>query len=137
MSEVKAAWATLAGEARTEPGWHARRVYGGSPCDIRAGIGVPGRTLALLFEVQARSIPAGAALPACVGFELIPEMVVPGPGGEIRLCLTLRDVRFRTLFETLADDVATSVAAANSEPMGVKALLGRRPINAVFESGIR
>src|SRR5262249_25444452 len=105
LSEVRTAWAALAGEARTEPGWHARRVHGEFPCDIRAAIGAPGGTLALLFEVQARSIPAGASLPLCVGFELTPETIVPGPGGQIRLCLSLRDTRFRTIFETLADDV--------------------------------
>lgn len=125
MSEVRQAWAALAGEGRTEPGWHVRRVHAGSPCDIRAAIAAPSGTPALLFEVQAQSIPAGAVLPACIGFELTPETMVAGPNGRIRLCLTLRDARFRTVFETLADDVALAVAAAPSEVLGVRALLVR------------
>ncbi|MDZ5454437.1 PD-(D/E)XK motif protein [Labrys sp. ZIDIC5] len=122
---MRAAWATLAGEARTETGWHARRVYGGASCDIRAAISAPGGVIALLFEVQARSIPPGAALPTCVGFELMPEIMVPGAGGRVRLCLSLRDIRFRTVFETLGDDVAAVVASATSEASGVKTLLVR------------
>ena len=125
MSEIRTAWSVLAGEGRTEPGWHARRVQSGSSCDIRAAIGVPGDTPALLFEVQAQSIPAGAAFPACVGFELAPQTVIPGPNGRVRLCLILRDSRFRTVFGTLADDVGLAVAAALSEVLGVKALLAR------------
>ena len=119
------AWATLAAEGRSEPGWHARRVHVGSPCDIRAAIAAPIGHVALLFEVQARSIPSGAVFPDCVGFELMPETMAPGPGGQSRLCLWLRDPRYRAVFETLADDVAAAVAAAPSEASGVKALLGR------------
>lgn len=125
MSEVRAAWATLAGEARTEPGWHTRRVHAGASCDIRAAIMAPGGAIALLFEVQSRSVPPGATLPVCVGFELVTETMVPGSGGQIRLCLSLRDTRFRTVFETLADDIVRVVASAASESSGVKALLVR------------
>ncbi|MCJ2044616.1 PD-(D/E)XK motif protein [Methylobacterium sp. J-078] len=125
MSEVRRAWDALIGEGRTEPGWHVRRVHSVSSCDIRAAISAPSGALALLFEVQSRSIPAGAALPACVGFQLTPETMVPGPSGQTRLCLSLRDARFRTVFETLAGDVAGAVASAPSESLGVKALLTR------------
>lgn len=41
------------------------------------------------------------------------------------MCLSLRDTRFRAVFETLADDVAGAVAAAPSELTGVKSLLAR------------
>ncbi len=64
-------------------------------------------------------------MPTCVGFELTLETMVPGPGGQIRLCLSLRDARFRAIFETLAEDVAGAVVAAASEASGVKALLAR------------
>lgn len=122
---MRQTWATLAGEGRTEPGWHVRRVYAESACDIRAAIAAPSGTPALLFEVEAQSIPPGAVLPACIGFELTPETMVAGPNGRLRLCLTLRDARFLTVFETLSEDVATAVAAATSEGLGVKALLAR------------
>ena len=119
------AWATLSAEGRSEPGWHARRIHVASPCDIRAAIAAPNGDVALLFEVQSRSIPGGTVYPDCVGFELMPETMVPGPGGQSRLCLWLRAPRYRAVFETLADDVAAAVAAAASEASGVKALLGR------------
>lgn len=125
MSELRSIWAALGVEARTEPGWHVRRVRGGSPCDIRAAVAAPGGAVALLFEVRARSVPAGAAMPDCIGFTLTPEIITAGPGGQLRLCLSLRDARYQPVFETLAEDVADAVAVAPSEAAGVKALLAR------------
>jgi hypothetical protein len=85
----------------------------------------PDRAIAVLFEVSAKSIPPGADLPNCVGFELGPETIEPGPHGRIRLCLVLKDARYRDVFGTLGDDVATVVAGAATEALGVKLLLGR------------
>lgn len=122
MTEV---WNLISTEGRTEPGWHARRVHLGSACDIRSAVRAPDQTPAVLFEVAARSIPPGADLPNCVGFELGLETIEPGPGGRVRLRLVLKENRYRDVFGTLGDDVATVVAAAPTEPLGIKLLLGR------------
>ncbi len=125
MSAVGEAWSAILSEERAEPGWHARRVHQGSPCDIRSAIRQPEAVPALLFEVSSRSIPAGADIPDCIGFKLHPEIIQPGPHGRVRLCLELKDRAYRDVFETLADDVGTTVAAAPGENQGVRVLLGR------------
>jgi len=117
-------WTALAQEGRTEAGWHARRVHSQSPCDVRAAIR-PDGTVAVLFEVLAKSIPPGADLPDCLGFQLTLETITPGPGGKARLCLLLKDRRFRDVFTTLAEDVGAAVAASATEIAGVRALLVR------------
>jgi hypothetical protein len=117
-------WTALAQEGRTEPGWHARRVHSQSPCDVRAAIR-PDGTVAVLFEVLSKSIPPGADLPDCLGFQLSIETITPGPGGMARLCLLLKDRRFRDVFTTLAEDVGAAVAASATEISGVRALLAR------------
>lgn len=125
MSVVGEAWSTILREGRTESGWHARRVHQGSPCDIRGAVKQPEAIPALLFEVNSRSIAAGADLPDCVGFKLALEVIQPGPHGRLRLCLLLKDNAYRDVFEILSDDVATVVAGAASEVLGVRLLLGR------------
>jgi hypothetical protein len=95
---VAEAWAVLAAESRIEPGWHTRRVHAGSACDIRSAVRAPDGALAVLFEVEAKSIPPGAKLPNCVGFEVTLETISPGPGGRVRLCLVLKDQRYRDVF---------------------------------------
>ncbi len=122
---VAEAWDTILSEGRQEPGWHARRVYAGSACDIRSAVRAPDSALAVLFEVGAKSIPPGADFSNCIGFELSPETIEPSPSGRIRLCLVLKDKRYRDLFGALADDVAGAVASAATESIGVKQLLGR------------
>lgn len=122
---VAETWDIVSREGRSEPGWHGRRVCVGSPCDIRAAVGAPGGVPALLFEIAARSLPAGAELPTCVGFDLSLEVIEPGSGGRIRLCLVLRSTRYRDVFATLAEDVAGIVAGAPNEATGIKLLLGR------------
>jgi Putative PD-(D/E)XK family member, (DUF4420) len=121
---ISDSWTALAQEGRTEPGWHARRVYSQSPCDVRAAIR-PDGTVAVLFEVLSKSIPPGADLPDCLGFQLSIETITPGPGGMARLCLLLKDRRFRDVFTTMAEDVGAAVAASATETAGVRALLAR------------
>jgi len=122
---VAEVWDLLAAEGRSERGWHTRRLHTGSACDIRSAVRAPDRGIAVLFEVSAKSIPPGADLPNCVGFQLVPETIEPGPNGRIRLCLVIKDARYRDVFGTLGDDVATVVAGAATEAFGVKLLLGR------------
>jgi hypothetical protein len=123
--EAIEAWRALTAEARTEPGWHALRVLAGSACDMRVALRAPDGARAVLFEVAARSLPAGADLPSCVGFDLMLETISPGPGGRVRLCLALRDRRYSDVFSTLADDVLRTAATSPNEAHAVKALLGR------------
>jgi hypothetical protein len=117
-------WAALEAEGRSEDGWHARRIHSHSSCDVRAAIRADG-TKALLFEVLSKSIPPGADLPDCLGFHLVVETISPGPNGRGRLCLILKDRRFREVFAALCEDVSGAVAASVAEIVGVRALLGR------------
>jgi hypothetical protein len=125
MVSVAEAWALISAEGRSELGWHARRIHLGSACDIRAAVRAPDEAVAVLFEIASRSLLPGAEFPECVGFELCLETIEPGPSGRIRLCLILKDGRYRGVFGTLSDDVATVVAGAATEALGVKLLLGR------------
>lgn len=125
MVTVADTWEVINGEGHAEPGWHARRIRMGSVCDIRASVRAPDCAVAVLFEIAARSVPPGADMPGCVGFELMVEPIDPGPNGRVRICLVLRDQRYRDVFATLAEDVVGVVSAASSEPQAVKLLLGR------------
>jgi hypothetical protein len=125
LSSIGEAWSAILRERRTEPGWHARRVHQGSPCDIHAAVKQPEAIPALLIEVNSRSISSGADLPDCVGFKLALEVTQPGPHGRLRLCLLLKDNAYRDVFEILSEDVAAVVAGAVSEVLGVRLLLGR------------
>ncbi len=125
MVSVAEAWALLSAEGRTEPGWHARRIHLGSACDIRSAVRASDGTVAVLFEIASKSLLPGAVFPDCVGFELKLETIEPGPNGRVRLCLVLKDARYRDVFGTLGDDVASVVAGAPTEAQGVKLLLGR------------
>ena len=118
-------WTEIALEGKTEPGWHARRIHSESACDMRAAIQAPSGTIGLLFEVSAKSVPPASELPNCVGFNLAIETMHPGPNGSVRLCLLLKDRRFKDIFTTLAEDVIGPVAGAPTEATGVRSLLGR------------
>ena len=80
---------------------------------------------AILFEIANGSLPSGASLPDCIGFRLSVEVLKPGPGGNCRLCLTLKDPRYLDVFEALANDVAKTVSEAMNETAGIRLLLGR------------
>ncbi len=125
MSELDDVWTALISEARTEPGWHSRRVLLSAPCSIRAAVRPGGGLRGLLFEVAAAALPAGVDYPACAGFILTPETMAPGPGGRVRLILEERGAGYADLFSALAHDVTGRAAAAASETAFVTALLSR------------
>ncbi len=125
MTTVVEAWEAILAEGRSEPGWHTRRVRHGSVCDISAAVRAQDRTEAVLFETASRSVPLGADVPECVGFEVRVETVIPGPGGRVCICLTLRDRRYREVFATLCEDVVGVVSGADTETRAMKLLFGR------------
>lgn len=124
-SAVVEAWQQLAAEGRSEPGWHGRRIYALARTPIHAALRQPGATKGLLLEVKARSMHPSNTFPSSSGFDVDLETVAPGPNGSLRICLELADARYDGVFEVLADDVASAVAAAGSEPAGIAALIGR------------
>jgi hypothetical protein len=79
----------------------------------------------MLFEVSSKSVPPSADLPDCIGFELAVETIAPGPNGRVRLCLLLKESRYKEVFSALAIDVSGAVANSPSEAAGVRMLLGR------------
>ena len=125
MTDLTETWRQIALEEHTGTGWVARRIYPDRPTRIQAAIRKPENALAILFEISNRSLPSGASLPDCIGFKLSVEVLRPGPGGNCRLCLTLKDQRYRDVFVALSDDVAGTVSEAENEIAGVRLLLGR------------
>ena len=125
MSDLAEAWRQIALEDHSGSGWVVRRVYPDRPTRIQAAIRKPDDALAILFEIASSSLPSVASLPDCIGFHLSVEVLKPGPGGNCRLCLTLKEQRYRDVFETLAEDVAKTVSQATTETEGVRLLLGR------------
>jgi hypothetical protein len=122
---VAEAWRHISAEGRTEHGWHARRIHPTAVTPILAALRLPGPTKAVLLEVKARSIHPSNTFPSSSGFEVGLETLLLGPNGMVRICLQLRDGRYEDVFAVLADDVAASVASANSEVAGIAALIGR------------
>jgi hypothetical protein len=118
-------WKDLAGEPRLQPGWYTRRIFPDAVSDIRAAILEPGGIPALLVEVATSAIPPDVEYPSSRGFELTPEIAIPGPSGRVLLCLLLSDRVYREVFEVLCQDVAEALAGASSERTTVQAMLSR------------
>lgn len=125
MNQPDSLWKDFAEEPRLQPGWYTRRIFPDAGPDIRAAILEPGGTPALLIEVASSAIPPDADYPSSRGFELTPEIAVPGPGGRVRLCLLLSDRVYREVFEVLCQDVAGNLAQASSERATVQSLISR------------
>lgn len=133
MNELESAWTALTSESRTEPGWHSRRVAHTAPCSVRAAVRPTGGR-GLLIDVPAAAIPAGADYPACAGFSVTPETVVPGPGGSVRLTLEERGAGYGDIFTTMATDVVRRASATASEAAFVTMLLSRLGVWQRFAS---
>jgi hypothetical protein len=125
MNQVGSLWKDLAEERPQRPGWHARRIFPDGRFDIRAAILQPGVTPALLIEVASSAVPPDVEYPSSRGFELFPELVIPGPNGRVRLCLLLSDRAYREVFEVLCQDVTETVIRVSSEPGAVQSVLSR------------
>ncbi|MFD1190797.1 PD-(D/E)XK motif protein [Phenylobacterium conjunctum] len=125
MSGLEAAWTILEDEPRSRSGWYSRRILPEAACVIRAGLREPVGTRALLLEVPAGAVPTGTEWPECVGFVVGPEMMVPGPGGAVRICLEERSPLWRELFTVMATQVSQHIAQAAGPPAAVAILLSR------------
>jgi hypothetical protein len=125
MNQVGSLWKDLAEERPHRSGWHTRRIFPDGRYDIRAAILQPGVTPALLIEVASAAVPSDVEYPSSRGFELFPELVMPGPNGRVRLCLLLSDRIYREVFDVLCQDVTETVMRASSEPGAVQSLLSR------------
>ena len=125
MNRAGSLWKDLAYERPMQPGWHTRRIFPDGIYDIRAAILQPDVTPALLIEIASPALPPDVEYPSSRGFELFPEVVIPGPNGRVRLCLLLSERVYREVFEVLCQDVAETVMRASSEPGAVQSLLSR------------
>ncbi|MDY0039114.1 MAG: PD-(D/E)XK motif protein [Desulforhabdus sp.] len=125
MSQAGSLWKDLAEERLQQPGWHTRRIFPDGIHDIRAAILQPGLTPALLIEVASSAVSPDVEYPSSRGFELFPEIVIPGSNGRVRFCLLLSDRVYREVFEVLCQDVADTVTRASSEPGAVQSLFSR------------
>lgn len=133
MSHVGSLWRDLAGEKlQHQPGWYSRRLFPDAASDIRAAVLNPEGTHALLIEVPSAVVPSDVEYPVSRGFELFPEISVPGPNGRVRLCLVLSDRIYWEVFEVLCQDVAETIARASSETVTVQTLLSRLRVWQAF-----
>jgi hypothetical protein len=133
MNHIGSLWRDLAGEKfHHKHGWYSRRLYPDAVSNIRAAILEPEGTPALLIEVPAAVVPSDFEFPGSRGFDLFAETLVPGPSGQVRLCLLLSDRIYWEVFEVLCQDVAETIAKASSETITVQTLLSRLRVWQAF-----
>jgi hypothetical protein len=118
-------WRELARGPASEPGWNARRVAAVSGAGILIAVRKPGDVPALLIEVSTLAVPPIAEYPSAEGFHVVPESIVAGPRGQVRLCLLLSNGRYRDVFGVLVDDVVEDISARAHEDEIVRAFLAR------------
>ena len=125
MSELESAWTILMDEPHPRIGWYSRRILPGSACIVRAGLHLPAATRGLLIEVSAAAVPASVDWPECVGFITGPEVITPGPGGDVLIFVEERSPLWRELFGVMATEVVRHIARAASPADAVRVLLAR------------
>lgn len=125
MSLTSATWEEIGRPRQGGNGWLVRRLHPDSQHEIQVARRARDDAIGLLFEVSTRSMPMGATLPDCVGFNTILETIAPGPGGICRICLVLKDQIYLEIFATLASDIVARVLLIEDEPTAVRALLSR------------
>jgi len=132
MTGVGPVWDELAASSGPEPGWHARRVADVSDAGMLAAIRRPDGVPALLVELRATAVPPVAEYPVAEGFEVLPEPIIPGPRGRVRLCLILTDPRFREVFTVLADDIIENFRGCPREEDVVRQMIARLHVWQAF-----
>lgn len=124
MTAIDDAWNALRQEARSEPGWHVRRVHASSSCEILAGIRQPGSVPGLLLEVSTDDIPARLSLPKSKGF-VVDSLLLEGSSGRVRFALVLADRAYEVVFSVLCDDTARAASTAPRPRAAVRAWVDR------------
>jgi hypothetical protein len=132
MTSVQEIWNELAAPSRNETGWNARRVGGSSSAGILLAVRKPDNIPALLIEVPALAVPPIAEYPTAEGFHVVPEPMISGPKGRVRLCLVLADERYGDVFSTLVDDVIADLAHWSRDEDLVRGLLARLQAWQIF-----
>ena len=125
MSELQRTWDRLSVHGETGPGFVRLRLPSIGACAAYAARRVADGLEAVLIEVPTAAIPGHPEYPRGRGFELRPEPVSPGRGGQTRLLLALSDGRYRDVFHTLADDVVARLAEIEGEEEAVKLFISR------------
>jgi hypothetical protein len=125
MSVVREAWTMLDAEARTETGWHLRRIFPSAAFDIFAGIHQPEATPGLILEAPVTTLPAFRLLPRSPGFMV--EATPPGqsPTARGRIVLSLADPAYSEVFPVLCQDVAEVSARESGAASAMSAFLSR------------
>lgn len=125
MSVVREAWTMLDAEARTETGWHLRRIFPSAAFDIFAGIHQPEATPGLILETPVATLPAFRLLPRSPGF--VVEATPPGqsPTARGRIVLSLADPAYLEVFPVLCQDVAEVSARESGAAAAMSAFLSR------------
>ena len=122
---VANAWKEMRDAVPTEPGWVARRLVPESSVDLMAAVRRPDAVPSLLLELDTGSFGVQRELPAGRGFRVYPEVLVPGPGGRVRLCLVLEAEQYADVFSALAEDVADRVSRAANDKDAFGRFVGR------------
>jgi hypothetical protein len=125
VKSVEAAWALIAGEAKSQPGLVARRLHPHADLEIYAGLDRPSDVPVLCIHVKPAALRAVVELPASAGFLVQrEENPHPGPNG-VRLSLRLSVPRYRDVFGVLAQDVVDSVAQVGEQRAAVSTFVER------------
>jgi hypothetical protein len=132
VSTVSDAWTALTREARSEKGWHVRRVYPQAPCEILAGVRQPGTTPGLIIEVRLEDVPPGLVLPRSNGFSVEPVVLGGVQTGRVRFALALTDHAYEPVFAVLCEDVAEAASRAHSPRQALRDWTGRLNVWQAF-----
>ena len=119
------AWKALAEQVGSEPGWHTRRIYPESSCDLRAGIHMPDRTPGLILELPGSFVSTRIQLPQSKGVQHRIESLEPGPAGKKQIILQPRTSAYQGVFQVLAEDISQKIAACTELRMVYRTIAAR------------
>lgn len=94
-------------------------------CPTYAARRTPSGHEVIILEVDKNSIPAGIEYPDSRGFSIDVIPLEEGRSGSTRLVLSLTDPVYRDVFLSLAYDVATVLASAQTERQAVQDFVSR------------
>ncbi|BCW88252.1 hypothetical protein sos41_13910 [Alphaproteobacteria bacterium SO-S41] len=125
MTLLAHTWELLQLEARTEAGWHLRRILPTSPCEIFAALHQPDGTPGLVLEVSPLSFGSYPEIPVAVGFRLVSQLIGHSRNGRVRVILSLADPAYSAVFSVLCMDCAECLANEIDERSALARFVGR------------
>lgn len=123
--DIEKIWCKLEQEGKRDAGWYARQFAKSGGRDLKLGRLMPQKTVGMIYEVSAESIPKGLDLPKGAGFDTELATSVAGRSGKVRISLQLSNPQYRDIFSALCSDVASVVISESREDASVRAFTRR------------